>query len=184
MHNFLSIRSWVVFIGSEAVLAGLLWMIGILSPVFLATLGFALLSLLWIWDHRPNWLPSTIVGFIRQRGLLDAPISAETCRKIADWEPIDRISAFRLGQWAAIISGYEYPSDIHDNPGLQLWRNEFFHLKRAIGDGTFALDENRRKSVTRLTLVTRDEITRFYAANNRRVAALFPEERTRVLQQS
>ena len=115
---------------------------------------------------------------------LDAPKPNSSNQWIVDWVPIDRISAFRLGQWAAIISGYEYPSDIHDNPGLQLWRNEFFHLKRAIGDGTFALDENRRKSVTRLTLVTRDEITRFYAANNRRVAALFPEERTRVLQQS
>ena len=64
MLNFLSFRSWVVFIGSEAILAGVLWMIGLMSPLLLIILGAALLACLWIWDHRPIWVPPRVRDFI------------------------------------------------------------------------------------------------------------------------
>lgn len=102
----------------------------------------------------------------------------EPARKIKDWGPIDRIDAFRLGQWAAIISGYNYPADWREDPAPRPWKDEFFFLKRAVQAGKFKVRECPiAKNIKRTTLVYRDEITKFYEASGRRVPALFPDER-------
>lgn len=93
-------------------------------------------------------------------------------RRVKDWAPIDRIEAFRLGQWAALICGFNYMSP-GDDPGARPWRDEFFFLKRAIEVGKFAVDL-KGQNVDRKTLVTRAEITEFYKRAERRPRALFP----------
>lgn len=54
----LSLRGWLVFVGTEAILAGVLWMIGLLNPVFLIVFGFILLVFVWVWDNRPHYFPA------------------------------------------------------------------------------------------------------------------------------
>lgn len=67
MHHFLNGRSWVVLIGTEAVLAGLLWYLGLPSPLLLIVAGCVLLAALWIWERRPQWIPNNLkqhLGFV------------------------------------------------------------------------------------------------------------------------
>lgn len=54
--NFLSPRSWIIFIGTEAILAGVLWMIGLLSPFYLIVFGAVLLASIWVFENKPRWL--------------------------------------------------------------------------------------------------------------------------------
>ncbi len=95
-------------------------------------------------------------------------------RPIADWTEIDRISAFRLGQWAALISGYDYDPDPNDDAGYRPWRNEAYFLKRAIQLGEFKPSTVTKDNVNRTSLIRRDEITAFYRSQRRYPRALFP----------
>lgn len=58
MHSPLSTRSLVVFFGLEAILAGVLIMLNAWSGPALIASGAALLVGLWIWEHRPQWIPT------------------------------------------------------------------------------------------------------------------------------
>ncbi|MCD1641888.1 hypothetical protein [Aurantimonas coralicida] len=55
MSDFLSFRSWVIFFGVESILAGVLWMIGLISPAVLILLGLGLLLGLWVYENRAEW---------------------------------------------------------------------------------------------------------------------------------
>jgi hypothetical protein len=50
--NFLSARSWAVFLGCEFILAGCLIVLGAFSGAVLIVVGAVLLGSLWAWDHR------------------------------------------------------------------------------------------------------------------------------------
>jgi hypothetical protein len=64
-ENFISIRSWVIFLGTEFILAGILLWFNALSPLLLVIIGATILSLLWLWDNRP----SIIQSWFRRLGL-------------------------------------------------------------------------------------------------------------------
>jgi hypothetical protein len=68
MNQFRNFRSWIVFIGTEAILAGALWLVGLLSPANLVLTGCLLLLALWIWERRSHWIPTPIR---RRLGFLD-----------------------------------------------------------------------------------------------------------------
>jgi hypothetical protein len=74
--NFLSARSWAVFLGCEFILAGCLIVLGAFSGAALIVVGAVLLCSLWAWDNRrplvrsalarvgvpSRWLPRTNDG--------------------------------------------------------------------------------------------------------------------------
>src|SRR4051812_15076410 len=57
-ENFISIRSWFIFLGTEFILAGVLLWLNALSPLLLVIVGATILSLLWLWDNRPSIIQS------------------------------------------------------------------------------------------------------------------------------
>ncbi len=71
MREYLSMRAWIMFVGAEALLAGVLWLIGLLTPLLLVATGVALLFVLWIWDHKPKWAPKSMLIWL---DLLDAKL--------------------------------------------------------------------------------------------------------------
>ena len=67
MH-ILSFRSWLVFFAAEAVLAGVLLLVGAHAYLLILS-GLLLLAALWVWDNRPEWIPSKARGWL---GWVDA----------------------------------------------------------------------------------------------------------------
>lgn len=51
MEDILKIRWWIIFLGTEAIAAGVLWLIGLLSPWMLIVTGGAILFALAAWDQ-------------------------------------------------------------------------------------------------------------------------------------
>lgn len=155
-----------------------------LSAVASLLIGFAAPAL-WPDLSRPQLTGILLVGLLFACVCIawatlrpTKPMQLDPGRRIADWGPIDRIDAFWLGQWAALIAGYRYPVDPEDNPGARPWADEFFFMKRAIQTGRFKVGSlPSSKTPGRKTLVTRAEITDFYESVGRRVPALFPDQR-------
>ncbi len=105
----------------------------------------------------------------------DAPVTQIGFRpvRVSDWEPIDRINSFHLGQWAALICEYDFPPDPTDDPGFRPWRTEFLALKSAILLGEFKPSTANKDNVDRLSRINRAEIREYYRRKNRYPRALF-----------
>ena len=95
-------------------------------------------------------------------------------KRVTDWTRIDEIGEFRLGQWAALIDGYDYPRDPKDDPGKRPWSDTFFAIRGDILLGKFQPTGVPQDRVDRYSMIRRDELTDYYRQKKtKRPRALF-----------
>jgi hypothetical protein len=161
----------------------ILW--GVVLGIFGIAVGGALMV---VFAQHPEWANAILYGCIAICGLCvlagivlaglgvrGEASSGFRLRRVKDWSLYDQTGAFRLGQWAALIDGYDYHPDPKDDPGYRPWRHKFFRLKRAVENGSFGIAERK---ADRGLLVSREAMRAFYEKAGERPAALFPEDRS------